>query len=83
MNGEAALLARDDGFGAVALCSHGCVHVQIGSITLTLTESQYQRLVAMLTDSAADFEMKRVGRTQARDEDSNLSASEGDFLECP
>lgn len=83
MNGEPALLARDDGFGAVALCSHGCVHVQIGSITLTLTESQYQRFVAMLTDSAADFEMRRAGRTQAGDEDSGSRASEGDFLECP
>lgn len=39
MNGEPALLARYDGFGSVALCARGCIHLQIGSTILTLTEA--------------------------------------------
>lgn len=54
---EPALLARDNGFGSVTRCCHGLVHVQVGVTTLTLSETQYQRFVALLTDSAANFEM--------------------------
>lgn len=61
MRVEPSVLARYDGFGSVARCAHGCVHVQLGGTTLTLTEFQYQRLVAMLVDSAAAFEQQRGG----------------------
>ena len=59
MHCEPALLARYDGFGSVARCGHGFVHVQLGLTTLTFSEAQYQRFVAMLADSAANFEMQR------------------------
>ena len=58
MNTESGLLARYEGFGSVVCCPHGFVHVQLGLTTLTLTEAQYQRFVAMLTDSAANFELR-------------------------
>ena len=59
MQCESALLAREDGFGSVTRCGHGLVHVQLGVTTLTLTDGQYQRFVAMLVDSAASYEMRR------------------------
>ncbi len=83
MTGEPALLARYDGFGSVALCAHGCVHVQIGSTTLTLTEAQSQRLVAMLADSAADFEMQRQSRKRPGDEDADCAAPATGFPGFP
>ena len=58
MNAETGLLARYEGFGSVACCPHRFVHVQLGLTTLTLTEAQYQRFVAMLADSAANFELR-------------------------
>ena len=61
MHAEPSVLARYEGFGSVARCRRGCVHVQLGGTTLTLTEFQYQRLVAMLVDSAAAFERQRGG----------------------
>ncbi len=50
-----AMLAQYEGFGSVALCAHHCIHVQLGFTTMTLAEAQYFRLVAMLSDSAANF----------------------------
>lgn len=63
MHCEAVVLAQYSGFGSVFRCTHGFVHVQLGLTTLTLTEERYQRLVAMLTDSAANFELQRQGFT--------------------
>ena len=57
MECESALLAREEGFGSVTRCGHGLVHVQLGVTTLTLTDEQYQRFVAMLADSAANYEL--------------------------
>ena len=59
MSREGGWLARQDGFGAVVCCARGCVHVQFGATTLTLTEGQYMQFVAMLADSAANYEMYR------------------------
>lgn len=63
MHCESALLARYEGFGSVVRCGHGFVHVQVGLTTLTFPEAQYQRFVALLTDSAANFESERLSET--------------------
>lgn len=59
MHCEAGVLARQPGFGSIAACGHGFVHVQVGLTTLTLSEAQYLRFVAMVNDSAATFETGR------------------------
>ncbi len=59
MHCELALLARHNGLGSVARCSHGSIHVQLGLTTLTLSETQYLQFVALLCDSAAAFEVQR------------------------
>ena len=59
MHCEPSVLSRQPGFGSVAVCGHGLVHVQLGLTTLTLSEAQYLRFVAMVNDSAASFEMER------------------------
>ena len=64
MHSEPSVLARQPGFGSVAVCGHGHVHVQLGLTTLTLTEAQYLRFVAMVNDSAATFEMERQARLE-------------------
>jgi len=56
MKHESAVLARHDGFGSVTRCSHGRVHVRLGVTTMTLTDEEYVRFVAMLNDSAAKYE---------------------------
>ncbi len=65
MHSESGVLARQPGFGSVALCGHGFVHVQLGLTTLTLTEAQYLRFVAMVNDSAATFETERQTRLES------------------
>ena len=64
MHSEPSVLARQPGFGSVAACGHGFVHVQLGLTTLTLTEAQYLRFVAMVNDSAASFELERQARQE-------------------
>ena len=59
MQTEAGVLARQEGLGAVVCCPRGCVHIQFGATTLTLTQEQYVGFVAMLADSAANYEMHR------------------------
>lgn len=59
MNREAGVLARQEGLGAVVCCARGCVHIQFGAATLTLTQEQYLGFVAMLADSAANYELYR------------------------
>lgn len=53
------VLARYEDFGSVTRCEHGCVHVQLGHAVMTLSEPQFMRFVAMLSDSAANFEFFR------------------------
>lgn len=56
---QPAVLAQSEGFGSVALCAHQLVHVQVGFTTMTLTETQYSKLVALLSDSASNLEFFR------------------------
>ena len=83
MSCEPALLARYDGFGSVARCGHGFVHVQLGLTTLTLSEAQYQRFVALLADSAANFEMQRHPGTELDSETYDRPGSESGDAEYP
>ncbi len=83
MHCKSALLAQYDGFGSVARCSHGFVHVQLGLTTLTLSEAQYQRFVALLADSAANFEMERHSGTELGSETYDQPGSENGDAEYP
>lgn len=80
---EPTLLARYDGFGSVVRCGHGFVHVQVGLATLAFSEAQYQRFVALLSDSAANFESERLSRTALGSEANDLTASESGDAEHP
>lgn len=57
------MLAQYEGFGSVVTCPHGHVHVQIGCTTLTFSEAQHQRFVAMLLESASNSELLRTAET--------------------
>ena len=59
MQNEMAVLARSQGAGAVFRCMRGCIHVRFGAVTVTLSEGQYLAFVAMLNESAANFELFR------------------------
>lgn len=83
MHCESALLARYDGFGSVVRCGHGFVHVQVGLTTLTFSEGQYQRFVALLTDSAANFESERLSKAGLGPEAYDRPASESGDAEYP
>lgn len=83
MHCKSALLARYDGFGSVVRCGHGLVHVQVGLTTLTFPEAQYQRFVALLTDSAANFESERLSETGLGSEAYDRPASESGDAEYP
>lgn len=83
MHCEPALLARYDGFGSVARCEHGHVHVQLGLTTLTFSEAQYQRFVALLSDSAANFELERYSRSELASDASDHPSGETGGAEYP
>ena len=59
------ILARYENFGSITRCSHGCGHVQLGQLSISLTAAQYVRFVAMVTDSAASFELFRGPVTES------------------
>ena len=62
-------LALMDGFGHVYDCgSCGNIHLQVGPVSLTLAPPAYLQLVAMLSTSAANFEvwMKHRNRCDPR-----------------
>ena len=82
MQCESALLAREDGFGSVTRCGHGLVHVQLGVTTLTLTDEQYQRFVAMLADSAARYELWRHTEELSRLDEGHAASTEGTDADC-
>lgn len=65
-----AVLAQSEGFGSVVLCAHQLVHVQVGFTTMTLTQTQYSRLVALLSDSAANLEFFRHQQAGGEDDTS-------------
>lgn len=64
MQHKPVVLARYKGFGSVSRCLHGCIHVQLGMTTFTLSDGQYQHFVAMLNDSAANFEFFRHAQSE-------------------
>lgn len=64
MQHKPVVLARYDRFGSVTRCLHGCIHVQLGVTSLTLTEEQYLRFAAMINDSAANFEFFRHSQSE-------------------
>lgn len=59
MDNRMAVLARSQSAGAVSRCAHGCIHVRLGAVTVTLSEEQYLAFVAMIHESAANFELFR------------------------
>jgi hypothetical protein len=67
-------LASQDGFGQVYDCgSCGNIHVCVGPVSLSLSPPAYLDLVAMLSTSAANFEMW-MERRKALDSDSEASS---------
>ena len=82
MSAEPGLLARYEGFGSVACCPHGFVHIQLGLTTLTLTEAQYQRFVAMLADSAANFELRGPSSLQTGSSPSDCQGGDPPESDC-
>ncbi len=38
MHDKTAVLARYQGIGSVVRCADGCIHAQLGSVTVSLTE---------------------------------------------
>ena len=77
MHCESALLAHEDGLSSVTRCGHGLVHVQLGVTTLTLTDEQYQRFVAMLIDSAASYETRRHANGSCQLDEVSGAGTEG------
>lgn len=83
MDCEPAVLAHCAGFGSVTRCGHGLVHVQLGQTTLTFSGARYQRFVAMLAHSAANFEMQRQSRTELGSQANGRPESESADAEYP
>lgn|GEM_PF-4985657 len=65
MQPEVLTLANAGRFGSITQCDHGCIHLQLGQVSITLTEQQYLRLVALVSDSAANFEFFRGPLTES------------------
>ncbi|MBI1353506.1 MAG: hypothetical protein GC160_04110 [Acidobacteria bacterium] len=68
------VLAHYERFGSVTRCSHGCVHLQLGQMSLSLTAEQYLRFVAMVSESAANFEFFRSALTESEQDDRDETA---------
>jgi hypothetical protein len=66
---ESKILASYDRFGSVMRCQHGCVHIQLGQVSISLSEEQYLRLAAMINESAANFEFFREPVTESEIDD--------------
>jgi len=55
------VLAHKESLGHLARCPHGCFHLQIGRTSLALNEDEYIELVAMINQSASNYELPRAG----------------------
>ena len=54
---EQTILAESPGFGRVYDCGDcGCIHMQVGAVSITFTPDAYMKLVAMVNTSAASME---------------------------
>lgn len=58
MNSTPAILATCRGLGSVKLGRDGLVQLELAGATLLLSVAQFQRLVVLLMDSAANFELQ-------------------------
>lgn len=63
------ILAESQGFGKVYDCGEcGCIHMQVGAVSISFLPEAYMKLVAMVNTSAAALETwiqsdKRGGRS--------------------
>ena len=55
------ILAQSESLGNLTRCPHGCFHLRIGRMSLSLSEREYIELVSMLNESAANYELLREG----------------------
>jgi hypothetical protein len=68
MESRGAVLAVMDGFGQVYDCgSCGNIHVQVGPVNITLEPKAYMQFVAMISTSAASFEVWLEQRSRSMD----------------
>ena len=58
---QRCILARSESLGRLSCCPHGCFHLQIGRVSLALSEEEYIELVAMINQSASRYELLRAG----------------------
>lgn len=65
MQRETLTLASAGQFGSVTQCDHGCIHLQLGQVSITLTEPQYLRMAALVAESAANYEFFRGPLTES------------------
>lgn len=57
MKTDQTILADSPSFGRVYDCGDcGCIHCQIGAVSITFTPDNYMKLVAMVNTSAAAME---------------------------
>lgn len=58
MESYRTLLAATQGLGSIYDCGNcGNIHLQIGPVSITLEPEAYMQLVAMISTSAANFEI--------------------------
>ena len=63
------LLASNKAVGMLSRCPRGCFHLQLGRTSVALTEQEYIELVAMVNESAANYELLRTGDLRLSTED--------------
>ncbi len=61
-------LAEIPGFGSVLDCECGNIHLTVGPVSLTLEQRAYMQLVALVNDSAANYEISVSRRSFDSDE---------------
>ena len=59
MGNPIVTLASKKEFGRVYCCNCGCIHVQVGPVSLTLSLDDYMHFVDLIHTSAANFELVR------------------------
>lgn len=68
MESQGTLLAGMKGFGSVYDCGNcGNIHVQIGPVSIVLEPGAYVQFVAMISTSAANFEIWMEQQSNAGD----------------
>ncbi len=79
MSNHGVCLAAMEGFGQVYDCgSCGNIHVRVGPVSITLEPTAYMQLVAMISTSAANFELwlqRKAGAPDRAPGESNYDES--------